>query len=286
MGKDPIVEYLRSHAGEEEQKKHAFGARFSNPLVWTLFILQSIFGVLFAIFVKYGVSSDGKPTEDGSAVMSSFYGVYMDVHVMIFIGFGFLMTFLRKYGYSSVGITFLLGAICIQWYILVGSFFEQIIYLKHFENIHINIPLLIRSDFAAGAVLITFGALLGKTSALQMIFVAILELVFYSINEAISLNLGIADIGGSMVIHMFGAYFGLAASIFITPSKAKGNKDNSAVYHSDLFSMIGTIFLWMYWPSFNGALLGSSAGQQRAVRYFLIFLFFFFFDTKIKLKFF
>ena len=225
-------------------------------MIWVLLITEVIFGILFALFVRYGHSADGKPIENGQELMYNFYGVYMDVHVMIFIGFGFLMTFLRKYGYSSVGLTFLLGAICIQWYILVGSFFEMIIYLKHFEYIPINIPLLIRSDFAAGAVLITFGAILGKTSPLQMIFIALLELVFYSINEAISLELGIADIGGSMVIHMFGAYFGLAASIFLTPSKAKGNKDNSAVYHSDMFSMIGTIFLWMFWPSFNGALLG------------------------------
>ena len=61
--------------------------------------------------------------------------MFQDVHVMIFVGIGFLMTFLRKYGYSSVGITFLLGAVCIQWYILVGSFFEQVIFLKHFEQI-------------------------------------------------------------------------------------------------------------------------------------------------------
>lgn len=76
--------------------------------------------------------------------------------------------------------------------------------------------------------------------------------------------MGIADIGGSMVIHMFGAFFGIAASAFLTDKKARGNRDNSAVYHSDLFAMIGTIFLWMYWPSFNGALSYGNA-QHRAV---------------------
>ena len=54
-----------------------------------------------------------------------------------------------------------------------------------FTKIKLGIVDLIKADFAAGAVLITFGAVLGKTSPLQMMVVCFFELIFYGINEAI-----------------------------------------------------------------------------------------------------
>merc|ERR1712045_373449 len=56
-----------------------------------------------------------------------------------------------------------------------------------------------------------------------------------------------------IVIHVFGAYFGLAASWVLSRSSWKDDPQNAAVYHSDLFAMIGTIFLFVFWPSFVSA---------------------------------
>ena len=47
--------------------------------------------------------------------------MFQDVHVMIFIGFGFLMTFLRKYGYSSVGLNMLIASFVIEWALLLAG---------------------------------------------------------------------------------------------------------------------------------------------------------------------
>jgi ammonium transporter Rh len=58
----------------------------------------------------------------------------------------------------------------------------------------------------------------------------------------------------SSTIHMFGAAFGMVASLMMTPKEARGHENNAANYHSDILAMVGTIFLWMYWPSFNAAL--------------------------------
>ena len=47
--------------------------------------------------------------------------VFQDVNVMIFVGFGFLMTFLKKYGYSAVGYNMLISAVTIQWSMVLTS---------------------------------------------------------------------------------------------------------------------------------------------------------------------
>ena len=99
---------------------------------------------------------------------------------------------------------------------------------------------MIGADFTAAAVLITFGAVLGRASPFQMIIIAFMECIFYSANEALNINvIKAADAGGSMIIHTFGAYFGLAVSVILYRKKATDHPRNSSSYHSDLFAMIG-----------------------------------------------
>ena len=52
--------------------------------------------------------------------------MFQDVHVMIFVGFGFLMTFLRRYGYGSIGFNLLLAALVLQWGTLTNGLFSFI----------------------------------------------------------------------------------------------------------------------------------------------------------------
>ena len=62
-----------------------------------------------------------------------------------------------------------------------------------------------------------------------------------------------------MYVHTFGAYFGIAASFFFsTEEKIRGSKDNTGGYNSQTIAMIGTLFLFMFWPSFNGALANEN----------------------------
>lgn len=128
-----------------------------------------------------------------------------------------------------------------------------------------DITSLIAGDFGAGAVLITFGAVLGKLSLVQLWCLATMEIVFYGLNETICVTkFQAVDMGGSMYVHTFGAYFGLAASYFFSNKEAKKSEKCEGDYSSQLIAMVGTIFLWMFWPSFNGALAGDFQ-QQRVI---------------------
>jgi ammonium transporter Rh len=226
--------------------------------------LQMVFFLLYALFVRYDDGAAGIDPDTSSAEIIGKYSQFQDVHVMIFIGFGMLMLFLKKYAYSSISYTMLVAVVVIQWHILVDGFFENT-FAGEWGMIKISLTNLILADFASAVVLITFGACLGKvTKPSQLLVIALLEIVFFSINEEIGKKLHVADLGGSMVVHVFGAYFGLGVSYVLTTPEARSHPDNSAEYTSDTFAMIGSIFLWMFWPSFNSA-LASEYDQERTV---------------------
>ena len=52
--------------------------------------------------------------------------VFQDVHVMIFIGFGFLMTFLKKYGLSAVSLNMLIAVISIQGLKMIDPWLREL----------------------------------------------------------------------------------------------------------------------------------------------------------------
>ncbi|XP_029086848.1 ammonium transporter Rh type B isoform X2 [Monodon monoceros] len=241
------------------------GRRLQLPLLCLL--LQGATAILFAVFVRYNHETDAAlwHWHNHSNADNEFYFRYpsfQDVHTMIFVGFGFLMVFLQRYGFSSVGFTFLSAAFALQWSTLVQGFFHSF----HHGHIHVGVESMIDADFCAGAVLISFGAILGKTGPAQLLLMALLEVVLFGLNEFVLLSLlRVKDAGGSMTIHAFGAYFGLVLSrVLYRPQLEKSKHRQGSVYRSDLFAMIGTIFLWIFWPSFNSAPTTLGDGQHRS----------------------
>uniref|UniRef100_A0A8C7YIM3 Rh family, C glycoprotein b n=1 Tax=Oryzias sinensis TaxID=183150 RepID=A0A8C7YIM3_9TELE len=188
---------------------------------------------------------------------------FQDVHVMVFVGFGFLMTFLKRYSFGGVGFNFLIAAFGLQWALLMQGWFHH---LGDDGKISINVYSMINADFCVAGCLIAYGALLGKVSPVQLMVLTLFGVTLFAVEEYIILNLIYAkDAGGSMVIHTFGAYYGLAISwMLYRPNLDQSSRLQGSVYHSDVFAMIGTLFLWMFWPSFNSAITEHGDGQHRA----------------------
>jgi len=228
-----------------------------------LLFSQVLFIVLFGVFVEYDplhtgpIKSDLTDQPAKNIEDAELYPMFQDVHVMMLIGFGFLMTFLKRHGFGSVGFNFLLTVYVIQWALLINGWFEK---AGTGEKIQLKLENFLHADFAVAAILISFGAVLGVTSPTQLLVMATMEVVFYNASIYVTNGFKLSDVGGSVVIHMFGAYFGLAASFVLGKfAPSKGEKEGS-VYHSDVFAMIGTLFLWLFWPSFNA---GPATGNDR-----------------------
>lgn len=246
----------------------------------TITFFQTLFIVLFGLFVDYdkewydpqwkrllALNNDTITHEIEHHIkhadehLTRSYAWFQDVHVMIVVGFGFLMTFLKRYSWSSLGFNFLFTAFTVQWSMLVQGFFNEYPEepegdgdISKLQYIVVNLHSMIEAEFSTGAILISFGAVLGVASPVQLLIMIFLEIVIYKLNAWILVSFfAVSDIGGSLIIHAFGAYFGLAVARCLFK---KGHIDNPAEggeYHSDIFSLIGTVFLWMFWPSFNSA---------------------------------
>uniref|UniRef100_A0A8C2JV05 Rh family, C glycoprotein, like 1 n=1 Tax=Cyprinus carpio TaxID=7962 RepID=A0A8C2JV05_CYPCA len=245
--------------------------RISLPAV--CFVWQIAMIILFGVFVRYNEESDTRWIEHrrrkniSTNLENDFYYRYpsfQDVHVMIFVGFGFLMTFLKRYSFGGVGFNFLIAAFGIQWALLMQGWFH---YLDDDGKIKIGVENLINADFCVAGCLIAYGACLGKVSPVQLMVLTLFGVTLFAVEEYIILELLHAkDPGGSMVIHTFGAYYGLTISwVLYRPMLSQSKHLQGSVYHSDVFAMIGTLFLWMYWPSFNSAIADHGDGQHRAV---------------------
>lgn len=235
---------------------------------FVLAVWQGLLFLFYGLFCDFGVEVQGDATLTSNALakdtVKSFYPLFQDVHIMIFVGFGFLMTFLKSHRFGSLALNFLLGALSLQTSILTGAFFHGLIN-NHWTPIDLNVKTLITGDFGAGAVLISLGAVLGRCSPLQAVIMTLMELVFFALNETLAVSIYEAvDMGGSMVVHTFGSCFGVACAYLMAPRTKAAHPENGSTYKTEVLAMLGTLFLWAYWPSFNGALAAGNS-QHRVI---------------------
>jgi ammonium transporter Rh len=67
-----------------------------------------------------------------------------------------------------------------------------------------------------------------------------------------------------VVIHAFGAFFGLGAIFFLTSAKEFATPIEAGPT-TDRFSMVGSMMLWVFWPSFCAAMVAPADVPKTAV---------------------
>ncbi len=219
---------------------------------------------LFLLSFSSWVNAEAAPALSEAQIVSK-YNYIINILTMLLVGFGFLMVFVRRYGFGAVTGTYLVVAVGLPLYILLranGIFGHQL-------SPH-TLDSLLFAELSVATALIAMGAVLGRLRVFQYALLALLVVPLYLLNEWIVLDdafgytTGFKDTAGSIVIHAFGAYFGLSMSIVLTTAYQR-SKPIESDHTSDRFAMLGSMVLWIFWPSFATALVPLENMPQTVV---------------------
>ena len=143
------------------------------------------------------------------------------------------MTFLRRYSFGAVALNMAASAVVYLEAILVVGAMQQMAFGQNStgsNRIVIGIPLLIDSAFCAASSMIAYGAVIGKTTPAQLILLVVAQVPLYAANQHLTIHVFKAlDMGGTLVIHLFGAYYGLAASFMLSRRQGVHGVDHPKV---------------------------------------------------------
>ena len=223
--------------------------------------LKTSAAVFLIIFVLIGIlllpqlNKFGKEGALSAAENEFMYEKSINVLVMLLIGFGFLMVFVKKYGFTSITATYLLVALSLPLYMLLRPY----LWGASADLTITNISMLLFAEFAAASLLIAVGGPLGRINTSQYLFIGLFFTPLYALNEWLIFGGKIIpagaflDTAGSITIHAFGAYFALGLTMMLTAEKEREIRVETSK-NSNQFALLGSAALWVFWPSFCAAL--------------------------------
>ncbi|XP_021390637.2 blood group Rh(CE) polypeptide [Lonchura striata] len=217
---------------------------FRCSVPWLILLLQAL------LLTR---SYFGFPGVSDTYASSNSYPAFQDVTHMVIFGFGFFLMVLRRYGFSSTGFNFFLVVLGVQCSMLAE---DLLVFIRGQQN-QVGMESLAKAVVSTAAVVISTGAVLGKANPVQLIVMTLVELIFFYVSRCINRTLlEVPEPLTVMHVHLFGAYFGLALTSRF-PEPPPGLDKNRSTPKSELFSVLGTVFVWVFWPSFNSILADS-----------------------------
>lgn len=209
------------------------------------------------VFLGYFLVAETKP-HLGPLAGQEIYNYYTNVTLVVLVGFGCLRLSVRHHGLVALGFTLLITCLGLEVSVLLEPLF-----MNGFQMIDVNMLTLMRGNLAVAAMLVSFGGVVGRVNPAQVVVLVLFESVAYCANKVFLLTklFGVADEGSTITVHMFGAYFGLAVSCMLgKPSLTRSIPTSTT---PDILSMLGTVILWIYWPSFVSGALPTGTPQAQ-----------------------
>ncbi|XP_045046620.2 blood group Rh(CE) polypeptide isoform X2 [Desmodus rotundus] len=240
---------------------HRRGSKYPRSMrgclpLWTL-MLEVTLILVFFFFTSYdSTSTDHKTVRKEQAFLQDFT-------VMAAIGLGFLTSYLWRYSWSSVAFNLFMLALGVQWAVLVDGFLNQ----PSLGKMVIKLSSIQQATVSAMSVLISAGAVLGKANLVQLLVMVLMEVTAFGATRMMNKKfLSMDDHLNMMHIHVFAAYFGLTVAWCLSrPLPKEVEEKDQRATSSSLLAMLGTLCLWIFWPSFNSVLLSTQEEKRNAV---------------------
>ena len=213
-----------------------------------------IIAIIIVAVLFYGEFTGGfsfVSISDGSNPQEQYqFSKNLDVWFMLML-VAFLMIFIRKFEWGVCLATLLSAAASFVVYLALQQFvFDYTVWDQ---------ALLIRAVICAITLVIAIGVFLGTCKMWQYLLIGVAFGFVYCLVEYIIGNVEIFDTlatdpGGSVLVHLCAAYFGIGVALGIR-DKTAFDEPMYTTTHSVTFVWLASMLLWMLWPSFVCSLL-------------------------------
>jgi ammonium transporter Rh len=225
-------------------------ARNTKVMALALALGMVLMGLLAVIVIQPFEAATGLSGDDSYLLNEAFKFIKsVGIWFMLML-VAFLMLFIKKFEWG-VCLAVLLSA--------ASSFIVYAGIQEFYFGYEWNNDLMVRGAIAAITYVIAIGVFLGTVKQWHYFLGGIAFAVVYALVEWIVCNFELfgtltTDPGGSIMVHMCAAYFGLGVCLALKIKEAF-NEPMYTTTHSVSFVWLASMLLWVLWPTFVCGLL-------------------------------
>jgi hypothetical protein len=107
---------------------------------------------------------------------------------MVLVGFGFSMTFIRSYAWSSLAFTFFLNAYIMQLYVLLNGYWSKVLnggWGGAATVMQVDITTLIGCSYAVFSAMVAFGGIIGRSGPKDLLIIMTFHVFGYTLNKLV-----------------------------------------------------------------------------------------------------